>query len=133
MGLSGVPTGHILVFIRMSRPTPVARFSGRRFFAFFALLAMFAQSVVAVAPLAEGRTARMSSHVESHGSASHFTHNEANCVACQARSLHAAASAPDRAPIAEARAGVLRPRVALVIATAEHYPQDNPRAPPTVI
>ena len=34
---------------------PTSRLFGRRFFAFFALLAMFAQSVVAVAPLAEGR------------------------------------------------------------------------------
>lgn len=111
---------------------PASRFFGR-FFAFFALLAMFGQSVVAVAPLAEGRTARMSSHVESHGSASHFTHNEANCVACQARSLQAAASAPHRAPIAEPRAGVSRSRIAVIIASAEHYPQDNPRAPPTLI
>jgi hypothetical protein len=112
---------------------PGSRVFGPRFFAFFALLAMFAQSVVAVAPLAEGRTARMSSHVESHGSASHFTHNEANCVACQARSLHAASATADRGPIAEARAGVSRAPVAVIIATAEHYPQDNPRAPPTVI
>ena len=112
---------------------PTSRLFGRRFFAFFALLAMFAQSVVAVAPLAEGRTARMSSHVESHGSASHFTHNEANCVACQARSLHAASSGTERVPIAEARANVSRPGVAVVIASAEHYPQDNPRAPPTLI
>ena len=112
---------------------PPARIFGRRFFAFFALLAMFAQSVVAVAPLAEGRTARMSSHVEANGSASHFTHNEANCVACQARSLHASAPTPEHAPISHEHAPVVRPSVAFVIASADHYPQDNPRAPPTLI
>jgi hypothetical protein len=111
---------------------PRVRFLGRRFFAFFALLAMFAQSVVAIAPLAEGRTARMSSHVEANGSASHFTHNEANCVACQARSLHAPAPATDHPPIADGHAMVARPRVATVIASADQYPPANPRAPPTL-
>jgi hypothetical protein len=115
----------------MLRPT--SRLFGRHLFAFFALLAMFAQTVVAVAPLAEGRTARMSSHVESHGSASHFTHNEANCVACQARSLHASTSAAERAPITTSHATVARARVATIVASADHYPQDNPRAPPTLI
>ncbi|HEY4306712.1 MAG TPA: hypothetical protein VGM82_19740 [Gemmatimonadaceae bacterium] len=112
---------------------PPARLFGPRFFAFFALLAMFAQSVVAVAPLAEGRTARMSSHVESHGSASHFTHNEANCAACQARSLHAAAPGAKRAPIAEQHATGSRPRATVIVLSADLSPQANPRAPPTLI
>lgn len=112
---------------------PAARLLGPRFFAFFALLAMFAQSVVAVAPLAEGRTARMSSHVESHGSASHFTHNEANCAACQARSLHAAAPWTKRAPVAGQQMSVSRPHATVVIVSADHSPQANPRAPPTLI
>lgn len=114
-------------------PRPAVPVIGRRLFAFFALLAMFAQSVVAIAPLAEGRTARMSSHVEANGSASHFTHNEANCVACQARSLHASAPAPDHEPIAGEHATVSRPRVTTALASADHFPQANPRAPPTVI
>jgi len=112
---------------------PPARLFGRRFFAFFALLAMFAQAVVAVAPLAEGRTARMSSHVEANGSASHFTHNEANCVACQARSLHASTPTPEHTSIADEHVAITRPRAASSVASADQYPQDNPRAPPTVI
>jgi hypothetical protein len=115
----------------MSRPP--SRLLGHRLFAFFALLAMFAQSVVAVAPLAEGRTARMSSHVESHGSASHFTHNEANCVACQARSLHAPAATGSRVAVAEAHADVLPRTRTDIIASTDHSPQNNPRAPPTLI
>src|SRR4051812_26126258 len=116
----------------MLPPPPPPRFLGRRFFAFFALLAMFAQSVVAVPPLAEGRTARMSSHVESHGTPSHFTQNEANCVACQARSLQAAPPTPDHAPGAQERAAHVRPRTTLVVVSADRSPQTNPRAPPTL-
>jgi hypothetical protein len=57
-----------------------------------ALLAMAAQLVVAIAPLAEGRDGRMASHVESSGVPGHYTHNEATCAACQARSIHGATS-----------------------------------------
>ena len=111
---------------------PAARFIDRRFFAFFAMLALCAQTVVALAPLAEGRSARMESHIEAHGSASHFTQNEANCVACQARSLHADTPAQNHRPIAQDHAAIARPMVRSVVASAEHYPQDNPRAPPTL-
>jgi hypothetical protein len=117
----------------MVRPAPAARFLGPRFFAFFALLAMFAQSVVAVLPLAEGRTAHMSSHVESNGSPSHFTHDESNCAACQARSIHAVSSATSRPPLAGDHAVVSRPSAAVVVSSADHSAQTNPRAPPTLI
>jgi hypothetical protein len=117
----------------MSRPTRAARFLGPRFFAFFALLAMFAQSVVAVTPLAEGRTARMSSHVESHGTPSHFTHNEANCAACQARSLQASAPPREETALIGALTVIVAPTVAVIVASTDEHPQDNPRAPPTVI
>jgi hypothetical protein len=116
----------------MLRPVAVRTLS-HRFFAFFAVLAMVAQAVVAVAPLAEGRTARMESHVEAHGSASHFTHNEANCVACQARSLHASTPPTENAPIIGEHAAVSRPGVPTRVASADHSPQTNPRAPPTLI
>src|SRR3954463_11392255 len=57
-----------------------------------ALLAIAAQLVVAMAPLAEGRDGRMASHVESKGVAGHYTHNDATCAACQARSIHGTTS-----------------------------------------
>jgi hypothetical protein len=117
----------------MVRPAPAPRFLSRRFFAFFALLAMFAQSVVAVLPLAEGRTARMSSHVESNGSPSHFTHDESNCAACQARSIHAVSSTTACPPLPGDHAVVSRPTAAVVVPSADHSPQTNPRAPPTLI
>lgn len=93
---------------------------------------MFAQIVVAVLPLAEGRTAHMSSHVESNGSPSHFTHNESNCAACQARSIHAVSSAAARPPHVGDRAVVSRPSAAATVPAADHSPQTNPRAPPTL-
>lgn len=118
----------------MVRPTPVSgpRFHGRRFFVFFAVLAMFAQSVVAVLPLAEGRTARMSSHVESNGSPSHFTHNEADCAACQARSIHAVSTPPVHPPLVERHAVVSRASAPASVPSPDHSPQANPRAPPTL-
>jgi len=58
-----------------------------------ALVAFAGQLTVALAPLAEGRDARMASHVEANGSSTHFTHDETKCISCQARSMH---SAPER-------------------------------------
>ena len=113
-------------------PAPGPRFRDRRFFVLFALLAMFAQSVVAVLPLAEGRTARMSSHVESNGSPSHFTHNESNCAACQARSIHAVSTPTAHPPLAESHAVVSRAGAPASVPSPDHSPQANPRAPPTL-
>lgn len=117
----------------MSRPRALPRLIRHRLFSLIALLAMFAQGVVAVAPLAEGHVRRMSSHVESHGSSSHFTHDESNCVACQVRSHQAASPASPAVALAETHTEIGRPYVSLIVASPDPYPQDNPRAPPTVI
>ena len=55
-----------------------------------AMLATIAQLTVALAPLAEGRESRMASHVEAGGSSSHYAHDDAKCISCQARSMHGA-------------------------------------------
>jgi len=114
-------------------PSPHPRFIGRRFFAVFAFLATLAQVVVALAPLAEGRDGRMASHVEANGSAKHFTHNDANCAACQARSIQGTTAAtPSPLPLTSL-APTTRISDADLVPSADHYLQDNPRAPPTVI
>lgn len=117
----------------MSRPRAFPRLIRHRLFSLIALVAMFAQGVVAVSPLAEGRVRRMSSHVESHGSSSHYTHDEANCIACQVRSHQAASPAVPAIALAKTHAEVGRPSASPVVASPDPYPQDNPRAPPTVI
>lgn len=102
-------------------------------FSVFAMLAIAAQLVVAIAPLAEGRDSRMASHVESHGLASHYAHNEATCAACQARSIHGTTAHTQVAePVHAIPVPVLDAR-AFRGASADHYPQDNPRAPPSLV
>jgi hypothetical protein len=100
---------------------------------FFAILAITAQLIVAIAPLAEGRDGRMASHVEAGGAASHYTHSEASCAACQARSIHGTTSRP-AAP--EVRSAIVASAVSTVdarVASAGFHLQANPRAPPSVI
>jgi hypothetical protein len=97
-----------------------------------AILATAAQVTLALAPLAEGREARMVSHVEAGGVAGHFSHDDAKCVACQARLLHGADARPEP-PLIVARlypthlnGGVERHDL------DDRGRQDNPRAPPTL-
>jgi hypothetical protein len=70
--------------------------------------------------------------VESHGTPSHFTQNEANCVACQARSLQAAPPTSEPQAIAEELAAISRPSATVLVVSADQSPQTNPRAPPTL-
>ena len=109
------------------------RFVGRRFFAVFAFLATLAQIVVALAPLAEGRDGRMASHVEANGSATHFTHNDANCAACQARSIQGTAAAASPPLLLTHLAPPTRISDADVVPSFDRFLQDSPRAPPSVI
>jgi hypothetical protein len=102
-------------------------------FAVLASLALAAQFVVALAPLAEGRQGRsMSAHVESGTTKGHYTHNEATCASCQARYLVGATARAD--------VGFTPERVAsAIVVSVDHAlsaavsPQTNPRAPPSVI
>jgi hypothetical protein len=98
-----------------------------------AMLAISAQLVVAFSPLAEGRDGRMASHIEARGSASHYTHSEASCAACQARSIHGTAA---RSPAPLIRDVIVATAVATTtthIVSADFHLQDNSRAPPSVI
>src|SRR4029078_8794880 len=73
-------------------PAPFRRFR-QVCYAFFASLAMVAQLAVALAPLDEGRERRGGAHIEADG-VTHYTHSEAPCAACQARSILGTASEP---------------------------------------
>ena len=98
-----------------------------------ALIATVAQLVVAIAPLAEGRDGRMASHVEATGAQSHYTHNDATCAACQARSIHGTTSRHSVPLLVDelATSHVVRKAERFVEATL--HATDNPRAPPVVI
>lgn len=115
-----------------SRHTHVTRQRGWLFGIIF-VIAMTAQIVVALSPLAEGRDRRLVSHVESSGAKGHYAHNDATCASCQARSIHGTTSRPNDALSFAA----LTP--AQLAAAAERFVEsslrltDNPRAPPSMI
>jgi hypothetical protein len=98
-----------------------------------ALVALFGQFTVAFAPLAEGREARMASHVESHGAVGHFSHDETKCVSCQARSMVATTDRPAAPAIEPAiNCGCEVVRDSRAVSSVAHL-QSSPRAPPFVI
>jgi hypothetical protein len=102
-------------------------------FTVFAAIAIVAQIVVALAPLTEGRYARMGSHVESTGSHTHVLHDDATCAACQARSIQGTA-ARTAVPVAFAAStpnDIVRS--ADPDGSSDGHLQQNPRAPPRVI
>ena len=95
---------------------------------------MAVQLVVALAPLAEGREGRsMSAHVESSGTRGHYTHDDATCASCQARSIHGTTPrAADPLPVVRREFALIADR-AEIDAAASLYTPANPRAPPFVI
>lgn len=105
-----------------------------RFYLFAAALAAAAQLVLVLAPLAEGRAGvGMGAHVEAHGNASHHVHEDATCVACQARSVHGVARGGPVPPAVErvrSAAPLLREQF---VSSADLVANALPRAPPCVI
>lgn len=75
----------------------------------------------------------MASHVESTGVQGHYTHNEATCAACQARSIHGATSRQSVPLLTDALAPTQFVRGAERVVETSLHPKDNPRAPPVVI
>jgi hypothetical protein len=98
-----------------------------------AFVALAAQLVVALVPLAEGRDARFASHIEAQGVRTHFTHDDATCAACQARSIHGTTTRTHVSPEPDALAPTIAVTAVTRLASADLHFQDNPRAPPSVI
>jgi len=115
-----------------SRHTIVTRQRGW-LFGVILLIAVTAQIVVALSPLAEGRDRRLVSHVESAGTKGHYAHNDATCASCQARSLHGATSRQSGALSFAARMPAEFVSAAERVVESPLRPTDNPRAPPVKI
>ena len=97
------------------------------------MLAMVAQLGVALAPLAEGRQGRsMSSHVEAPGAHGHYTHDEATCAACQARSIQGTTSRPAVPLLADVHVPTQLTRSTDRVAARGLDLHAHPRAPPSV-
>jgi hypothetical protein len=101
-------------------------------FTIAALVAIVGQVAMAFVPLAEGAEGRsMASHVERGGTSAHYAHNDANCAACQARTLLGLASRPQAALPLRAETSEAIVFVAELPATHGLF-SHNSRAPPTV-
>lgn len=114
--------------IRLERP--FARLFGQA----AAILAFVAQLAVLGAGLAEGWSGiGYGAHFDRGGTSSHYVHDEAYCVACQARTLHGVARIPQQAPVAAA------PHITPVVLAPTLFVGREPaatnlsRAPPTTI
>ena len=98
-----------------------------------AVLAFLAQLAIVVAGIGEGRAGiGYAAHVDPGGTSTHYSHNEAQCASCQARSVHGLAR-PEHPPVAFAR-----PRELPAVTWLESYldssvdSQNLSRAPPFV-
>ena len=103
----------------------------RWLFAAGVALALVSQVAVAFSPLIEAREgSSTASHVEQSGTSSHYAHNDATCITCQARTLTGptAGHEPLPAPARVASAPIAR-SFAPAIASDVSHPK-NPRAPP---
>jgi hypothetical protein len=97
------------------------------------MLAMASQLVLAIAPLAEGREDRMASHVEAGGTQTHYAHSDANCISCQARSIHGTTVRTASSTfVGEVGASAVTLLVGRVVSVGFDS-QSNPRAPPRLI
>jgi hypothetical protein len=117
----------------MHTATGPARSGRRLLFTVFAFIALAAQLAVALSPLAEGRERDWGSHVEAGGARLHFSHSEATCAACQARSIHGTTGRVQTPVLVVRQVASAPTQRRLEGSSTDQYPQDNPRAPPTVI
>ena len=97
------------------------------------MLAFLAQLTLVLAGVSEGRAGLgYAAHVDAGGTATHYSHDEAVCAACQARSLHGV--------VRPAPASIItpRPRETATVTWRESYRdssvnfQNLSRAPPFV-
>ena len=98
-----------------------------------ALLVAVAQLAFAVLPFAEARLgAGRGPHVEATSTAGHYTHDEARCAACQARTIVGIARVNPPLALFLAQPHALRAPTRTPIASVERS-LTNSRAPPHLI
>jgi len=74
----------------------------------------------------------MAAHVESGGAKGHFTHDDATCAACQARSIAGATAVPAPARIAHTHVDAIAVATIDRVHWADVHLQEKSRAPPVV-
>jgi len=104
----------------------------RWLYAIGVVAAFVSQLTVAFSPLVEAREGQgYAAHVERGGTSSHYAHNDATCITCQARTLTGPTAQHEPLPAA-VRISIAPVSSALAAAIAADVANPkNPRAPPS--
>jgi hypothetical protein len=99
-----------------------------------AVLAVGAQLALVMSGLGEGRAGLGAGpHVEAAGTSAHYAHDEANCAACFARSLHGAAARTPAPALPSGARTTVRDNRPATTQSSELILSNCSRAPPPVI
>ena len=110
----------------MPRPALLPKILARPAMIFLAV----AQVLLALTPLAEGRGANSTPHVEQAGTAEHHAHDEASCAACVARTLLTSCEPSSPADFRDAASHAMRPGGAMGLPADRGRTGLDARAPP---
>lgn len=110
-------------------PSPARK--RRPLFTILAFVALIAQVAVALAPLGEHLSGSMRPHVEAPGAKGHFTHDEATCPACQARSIAGSTLYTPVAVVPTIRVQTADVAVVARVVAERHLHTTQSRAPPS--
>jgi hypothetical protein len=104
----------------------------RWLYAIGVVAAFISQLTVAFSPLVEAREGQgFGAHVEQGGTSSHYAHNDATCVTCQARTLTGPLPEHEPVPAPTRIAAAPIPRTVAAAIAADVANPKNPRAPPS--
>jgi hypothetical protein len=93
--------------------------------------AFVSQMAVAFSPLVEAREGPgYAAHVERGGTSSHYAHNDATCITCQARTLTGLTARPETEPTPNSVTATPIARTIAAAIAADVANPKNPRAPP---
>jgi len=116
-----------MVTRRRSRETVI-----RWLYAIGVVAAFVSQITVAFSPLVEAREGPgFAAHVERGGTSSHYAHNDATCITCQARTLTGPTERPDTTPTPNSVTATPIARTIAAAIAADVANPKNPRAPPS--
>ena len=104
----------------------------RWLYAIGVVAAFVSQLTVAFSPLVEAREGQgFAAHVERGGTSSHYAHNDATCITCQARTLTGPTARPESAPTPNSVTATPIARAVAAAIAADVANPKNPRAPPS--